>query len=523
MSLTPDNQFDLMNASIVYANLLEASDPMRLFSEHIYPVFKDEDFKECYSEKGRNAISPALLSLVTILQWKENLSDMETAHAFNFRIDWKIALHLKIDAMNQFDASTLCRFRRRLLEHEKASLMFDKILNLCIEKGFVKKRGKQRVDATHIVKHVNRIATTDLLFRSVKALVEEFEKKFLLTYEEKIPIDIKERYEKKFSSFGMSKERRGDKQAEIVQDGFILEAIAKEYKITKELDQLQIMLTIFQENIIIREKEVNGKIFIEAEEIQSPKQSIFDPRDPSIQMGVKRKGSWVGAKCQVIETAEPKGSVNFITGVIEEPAQKADQKSHEAIQENNDKYGLHPEKMFADSNYISGQSILTSRNNSTELMGYMAPSSSKKTGFNVEDFKINFNDYSAVCPAGIKSKKTSVHRDGRRSIFFNKANCLNCLHFSKCVNLKNGKAKILTLSKYYLEIFNRRKLQETKEFRNEMKARPAIEGTISELVRFHGFRKIRYKGQKGRQFQCYVAATALNIRRFFRALSVSYT
>lgn len=320
MSLTPDNQLDLMSATIVYEDLLEISHPMRLFSEHIYPVFKDSDFKECYSEKGRNAISPALLCLVTILQWKESLSDMETVNAFNFRIDWKIALHLRIDLINQFDASTLCRFRRRLLEYEKASLMFDNILKLCTEKGFIKKRGNQRVDATHIVKNVNRVTTTDLLFRSVKALVEEFEKKFFLVFEEKIPIDIKERYEKKSSSFGMSKERQGNKQAEIIQDGFILETIAKDCKIENELDQLQIMLTIFRENVIIKEKEVNGKVFIEAEEIQTPKQSIVDPRDPSIQIGVKGKGSWAGAKCQIIETAEPKGSVNFITGVIEEPA-----------------------------------------------------------------------------------------------------------------------------------------------------------------------------------------------------------
>ena len=96
-----------------------------------------------------------------------------------------------------------------------------------------------------------------------------------------------------------------------------------------------------------------------------------------------------------------------------------------------------------------------------------------------------------------------------------------CLHYSTCVTAKKSNSKVLTLNKDYLEIFNRRKHQDTKEFRDEMKVRPAIEGIISELVRFHGVRKIRYKGQKGRQFQCYTAATALNFRRFFKALSLS--
>lgn len=519
MSLKPDDQQKLSSSSIEYAQLLEKDNPLKLFSEYIYPAFKDEDFKECYSENGRNGISPALLSLITILQWRENLSDVETLEACNFRLDWKIALHLSMDDINLFDPSTLCRFRRRLMDHEKASLMFDKILNLCIEKGFVKKRGKLRVDATHIIKHINRISTTDLIYRSVKALCEELEHKFEAIYEETVPLDIKERYEKKFSSFGMSKQRRGDKQAELVQDGLMLQAIAKECKIEAELIQLQIMLTVFEENIIIKEKEVNEKIFIETEEIQSPKQSIFDPKDTSIQLGKKGKTTWVGAKCQIIETAESKGSINFIVGVIEEPAQKSDQKSHKAIKENNDKYGLTPEKLYVDSNYVSGEAIETCRNNKTELMGYLPPSSAKKTGFNVEDFTIDCKTYSAVCPMGKKSRKASESKDGRHIIHFNKIDCKVCPHFSQCVNTKRNNAKHLYLSKNYKEILERRTVQQTQEFKDEMKLRPAIEGTISEFVRVHGFRKIKYKGQKGRQFQCYAAGTAMNVRRLLKAIA----
>jgi len=119
MSLKPDDQQKLSSSSIEYAQLLEKDNPLKLFSEYIYPAFKDEDFKECYSENGRNGISPALLSLITILQWRENLSDVETLEACNFRLDWKIALHLSMDDINLFDPSTLCRFRRRLMDHEK--------------------------------------------------------------------------------------------------------------------------------------------------------------------------------------------------------------------------------------------------------------------------------------------------------------------------------------------------------------------------------------------------------------------
>ena len=87
MSLKPDNHQKLNTASLEYGRLLEEDDPLKLFSEYIYPEFKDEDFKDCYSDNGRNGISPTLLSLVTILQWRESLSDVEATHACNYCLD----------------------------------------------------------------------------------------------------------------------------------------------------------------------------------------------------------------------------------------------------------------------------------------------------------------------------------------------------------------------------------------------------------------------------------------------------
>ena len=130
-----------------------------VFSNTIYPVFKDGEFADCYSEKGRNAISPAFLACVTLLQFRENLPDTETAEACVRRIDWKIALRLPIRQNVSFYPSTLCYFRKRLKENDKMSLIFDKIVRLAQEKGFIKRGTRQRVDATHIISHVNRICS----------------------------------------------------------------------------------------------------------------------------------------------------------------------------------------------------------------------------------------------------------------------------------------------------------------------------------------------------------------------------
>jgi hypothetical protein len=101
-----------------------------------------------------------------------------------------------------FDPSTLCYYRKRLRESQAMTLIFDKIVALAQEKGFIGRRTKQRVDATHIIAHVNRISTTDLLFRTVKCLVEEIEANDSEYYKKELPEHIRERYGNRYSSFG---------------------------------------------------------------------------------------------------------------------------------------------------------------------------------------------------------------------------------------------------------------------------------------------------------------------------------
>ncbi len=190
-----------------------------MYSLQSLACFSDEDFAECYSTKGRHAIPPTYLACVTLLQFRENMSDPEAAEACVRRLDWKIAHHRPLKENVSFDSSTLCNYRKRLKENDKVSLIFDKVVGLAQEKGFIKKRSNLRIDATHIISHVNRISTTDLLFRAVKCVVEEIEKKDPAYYEKELPEHIKEMYSQRFSYFGLSKEKRVEKLEEIVEDG----------------------------------------------------------------------------------------------------------------------------------------------------------------------------------------------------------------------------------------------------------------------------------------------------------------
>jgi transposase len=81
-------------------------------------IYDDEDFSELFEVRGRPAIAPWRLALVTLMQFSEGLSDRQTAEAVRARIDWKYALSLRLSDPG-FHFSVLSEFRSRLLEGGK--------------------------------------------------------------------------------------------------------------------------------------------------------------------------------------------------------------------------------------------------------------------------------------------------------------------------------------------------------------------------------------------------------------------
>ena len=107
---------------------------------------KDEHFADLFPKRGQPASAPWRLMLVTLFQFVENLSDIQAADAVRSRIDWKYALSLELEDEG-FDASILCEFRTRLIEHQAETRLFEAMLARFGEEGMLKQRGRQRTDS----------------------------------------------------------------------------------------------------------------------------------------------------------------------------------------------------------------------------------------------------------------------------------------------------------------------------------------------------------------------------------------
>ena len=62
--------------------------PYVLLRDRLGPVFDNAGFADLYAQRGQPGYTPWRLALVTLLQFREGLSDRQAAEAVRARIDW---------------------------------------------------------------------------------------------------------------------------------------------------------------------------------------------------------------------------------------------------------------------------------------------------------------------------------------------------------------------------------------------------------------------------------------------------
>lgn len=127
------------------------TDEMRV-RDALGPLFIDADFiigelAGMYPDRGQPGLSPALLLMVVILQFRHNLSDRQAAEAVADRISWKYALSRDLEDSG-FHYSVLSEFRTRLSEGGRADAVLTLMLERLRQAGLVKAGGRQRTDSS---------------------------------------------------------------------------------------------------------------------------------------------------------------------------------------------------------------------------------------------------------------------------------------------------------------------------------------------------------------------------------------
>lgn len=161
----------------VGAPLFEDADRFKLFAQKIWPLLAAArpTLAECYDTgNGRPALEPVVMLGVLIFQFLERTPDRQTAELVKYHLGWKLALNLELGAKG-FHPTSLVEFRRRLLEHDKARLAFEVVLKGLMEEGLVARRGKQRMDSTHVLGLVSAMSSLESIRETLRLALVELE------------------------------------------------------------------------------------------------------------------------------------------------------------------------------------------------------------------------------------------------------------------------------------------------------------------------------------------------------------
>ncbi len=488
--------------------LLDEHNPYRMVGDRLTDLVRDEDFADLYTPIGGPAISPAILSLVTVFQMMEKLPDRAAVEAVRVRIDWKYALHLSLDDPG-FVATNLSHFRTRLLAHEAEYRSFDALVQKLVGLGFIRRRGKQRTDSTHILGLVAKLSRLELIWETLRVALGGLKQADEGWLKQHLPEALVQEYLVKHSGYRLSAAETAAALRQAGADGWwLLQQLEHAPAAVQALAEIHTLRTVWEQQY-----EVD-----EGGEYRGPRQKlsggglIESPHETEVRYGEKRGQTWQGYKAQVSETAEAKGDPNFITDMGVTDAQLSDHPALPPIQQRLEERGVPPSETYVDQAYVSTTQLAQSTQRGIRLMGPL-PEMPPSPKFPIGDFEIDWEQHLALCPAAKVSTHCSLAErpDGAREYwFYFGSQCVSCPLRERCTSARDGRT--LTIHEHHAYLVARQAEMQTEAFWEAMKRRPPIEGTISQLVR-QGLRRARYRGLRKVNLQAIFLAIAVNLKR----------
>lgn len=499
--------------------------PYLTLRDHLGVLFQDEAFSHLFARRGQPAEAPWRLTLVTIMQFAEDLSDVQAADAVRSRLDWKYALSLELDDPG-FDASVLCEFRARLLEGDAEKLLLDTLLAWCREKNLLKAGAKQRTDSTHILAAVRTLNRYELVLETMRVALDALaiaEPEWLHT---QMQPEWRPRYSRGAEIYKLptKPEERQRLALTIGADGVILlQAVfaMNAPQTVRTLPEVQILRRIWIQNYQNVDDQIQWR---QAGNLPPAACFVSSPHDLDAHLARKGDLGWIGYKVHLTETCDEK-MPPLITHVETTQAPVADtdvlRPIHLALRNKE----LLPQTHIVDTGYIESALLAsTPQEFGVDLLGPPRPNpkwqAQEDEGFSLASFDIDWEQRHATCPQGQVSRDWIPVIDNRGAavtkIKFASKICRRCESRDACIRVQS-KAPRRTLTvrqqEHHQALQAARQRTRTPEYARAYARRAGIEGTLSRGVRSCGLRRSRYIGLAKVHLGNVLVALAINFLR----------
>jgi transposase len=496
-------------------------------------LYQDKQFEMLYPVEGQPAYAPWRLAVVTVLQYAENLTDRQAANAVRERIDWKYSLGLELTDPG-FDFSLLSEFRMRLVDEGAETLLLDRLLEVCKQRGWLKAGGKQRTDSTHVLARVRSLSNLECVGETLRATLDDLAALAPEWLVRQISPDWFERYSHRVENYRLPKaeSQRTALALQIGADGLhLLQALAQpDAPIElKEEGSVQLLRQVWQQYYDLSGGKAKWRA---GPQVSDDEGIIRSPYDPEAQTGKKREETWLGYKVHLTETCAVETSEETPASIVPQlivqvqttVANVQDVEMTASIQEQLAQSHLLPDEQIVDTGYVDAELLVQSQQlYGIRLLGPVLSDNSWQAkadkGFDVAHFRIDWQHQQATCPQGHTSARWSQAGE-RMEIVFAREICACCPTHLDCTQSQTtGRVLHLRPQAAHEALHARRQDQQTPEFRQQYARRAGIEGTLSQAVRRMGLRRARYDGLRKIQLQHILTAVAINLVRIDAVLT----
>jgi transposase len=550
----PQPWSELIPTDSFYARLAKWRDVL-VDDEDYTPLYKD-------SPRGRPSIPPSMVVLAMLLQYHDDCSDAEAEQRMRFDLRWKHALGMGLEDEG-FDATVLCRFRRRLLECGLQRSLFERLVNAARKIGLIAKDAAQLLDSSHVLGAAGARDTYTLIRGGIRKLLRS------LGYSPASRVGLSDRLwwyidpeapEKPEIDWAEA-EARAAHLKDIVRDAREALSLAEGATTTPATNEAAALLEKIVSDDVEEgppppkgpkrkgrppnkkeeepERPMSGQRDAPHEE-DGPrlrrgvaKDRVLSVVDPRMRVGHKSKRqAWAGYKVHIAEEPESE----LITQVEVRPANEYDaDAAPDLVGGQRKSVGLRPRELLCDGAYGSADVRARLREMGVEVVAKMRPLTDSKH-FRKDEFSIdlraNGGEGSVTCPAGVTTTDYRMARDGWyrpvKLFRFPREACDRCELRERCLGGPAGRSehpvrqppgRQVQLHYHEEEMQKARGAQrmpeQRKALREKLRPRAKVERKIAELVRPHGLRQGRYFGKEKTDLQAVLTATMVNAKRLF--------
>ena len=494
---------------LIFEKLIPANHYLRQVKAIIDFEFVRSAVQDCYSETmGRSAIDPVLMFKLEFLEYQYNLSDREVIAEAQVNVAYRYFLDLSVSSPLPVP-SLLSQFRTRLGE-ERHQGLFDGIVAQARQHGLVKDRLRLK-DATHVI--------ANIAIPSTIQLAAQVRDKLLDSLQPYAPEEVR--------AAGAEVERLRRVTTDLKDEERLLHRVQHLRQMVVWVDEVQAQLAP------ITSPDPNRVRFEAA--LATAHKLLADQDDPD---GPDRLRS-------AVDTEARRGNHGrYYDGYSNDISLDPDSEILTALNvlpangdEAADARTLLEVEQTAHHNQVQALSIDSigfqgsllrdlSQPDGLNLTIYVPPHSqgiADSPYFKPADFQLSPDGTRLICPNEVETDQR--HRNDKDTAWvfhFKRSQCAACPLLDRCLaKLPAKHGRSVSKNDYQAEYDAARHLAQTEAYAQVRKQHPKVERKLAEMVRYHGGRRARYRGQARVKIQFLLIGLVVNIKRIVRLLGSS--